>query len=87
MYTFDSREDYKNFALKIVQNLEFIGEHEYLVKELNNWNTTCFTTSSEFLGDLVLILKKVVTIDALDKSLNENISWCISEIYRIARFM
>jgi hypothetical protein len=85
MYTFDRREDFEDFAMEIARKLELIGGYDHLVKELNDWNTTFFTTLSEFFGDLKLILIKVNAIDSLDQSLRDTITLCIPIIDKITR--
>jgi hypothetical protein len=85
MYNFDCNEDYKAFAMEIVQELKSIGGYDQLIKELNDWNTTFFITLSEFLGNFKLILRKVNTIDSLDKSTKHTIDLCIPIIERITR--
>jgi hypothetical protein len=84
-YTFGCRADFNNFAMEIIRNLELIGGYKYLVKELNNWNATFFAASSEFYGVLESILIRVNAIDSLDQSVRQNISLCLSEIYKAVR--
>jgi hypothetical protein len=82
-YAFVRREDFKNFAKEVANNLEKIGGYGHLSRALDDWNTTFFTTSSEFFGELGIILKKVRVIGSLDESVRSNIDSCISKIARL----
>lgn len=41
-----------------------------------------FTTSAEYLGEFMLILEKIIYVQALDQSTRDDVSECISAIKR-----
>jgi len=76
---FNSNSDIKEFAKTLIESLEGINEIT-LKEELIAWTETFFTTSSEFLGELKLILKKVEELEALDSNVREEVKECIKVI-------
>lgn len=73
---FSNNGDLKNFAISLAEKLEGIGE-KILSKDLKDWNNEFFTTSSEFLGELKLILARVNDIKALDGATKKDVKECI----------
>jgi hypothetical protein len=62
-----------------MKTLDEMNEKE-LKKELESWHDSFFTTSSEFLGELAIILKKVINSIALDKSIKKDTLVCLKAI-------
>jgi len=75
----DNNNDLKIFARELSSVLLRIGEKE-LANELAKWDEDFFTTSSEFLGELNLILKKIVVVNRLDERTKTNVEDCIRAI-------
>ena len=76
---FDNNDDLKHFSKVLSEKLLLIGELS-LTRELKRWDEGCFTTSSEFLGEFKLILKRVKQVDALDIATNRDVERCITTI-------
>ena len=76
---FDDNFTLKEFAILLIKNLE--DKEEYVLKEeLIGWLNCSYTSSSEFLGELNLILKKVKNFAALDQKTRNNVIDCIAAI-------
>lgn len=69
----------KEFSKTLSQRLECIGEKEF-ANELNDWDKQFFTTSSEFLGELKIILDKIRDLKTLDDFTKKEIRNCIAVI-------
>lgn len=78
---FNNNDDLKRFAKILTKKMENIGE-DVLAKELINWNNDFFTTSSEFLGELKLILERIKQIKSLDAITKKDVTECIATINR-----
>ena len=76
---FNNNEEIKEFALNLVEILEKIGEKSH-ANELKAWSGDFFTTSSEFLGELKLILERISTVKLLDDITRKNVNECIKVI-------
>ena len=76
---FNNNDDLKKFALSLSKSLEEIGEC-VLAKELGKWNNEFFTTSTEFLGELKLILLKINDLQVLDGTTKNDLKECIRTI-------
>jgi len=76
---FNNNDDLKKFAMSLAQKLEGIGE-KILAKDLKDWNHEFFTTSSEFLGELKLILTRINDLKALDGATKKDVKECIRAI-------
>jgi len=72
---FKTNKELRLFVLKIYEELKLNDENE-LSNELNIWNENVYTTSSEFLGELMLILEKVLQT-SLILSTKSQIEECI----------
>jgi len=76
----DSRElDLHKYGILLQEKLALIGE-EQLIKELQDWSETAFTTSSELMGEMMLILKKISTAENLDKATRKTVTDTIKAI-------
>jgi hypothetical protein len=58
----------KEFVQSLILELRK-HSHHIIADELSEWNKTTFTTSSEFLGELRIILRKAQNISGLDKNI------------------
>ncbi len=76
---FEGPEDLRRFTKYLVEEMEKCG-HNDIVSELNEWGETPFSTSSEYLGELKLILEKVRSINVLSRLNKQNIDACIEAI-------
>ena len=76
---FDNNDDLKNFALNLSKGLERKGEC-VLAKELEGWSTEFFTTATEFLGELKLILMRIKDLQVLDQATKNDVKECIRTI-------
>ncbi|NTW71792.1 MAG: hypothetical protein HGA49_06065 [Eubacteriaceae bacterium] len=56
---FNSNQELRDFASILCEELKHNDEFE-LANELRMWNEDAFTSSTEFLGELMLILEKVI---------------------------
>lgn len=78
---FNTNNEIKNFVKELKNQLTSVGENK-LLRELINWEDTFFTSSSEFLGELKLILEQIQAQNILsfkDKTQNQ-IADCIKSI-------
>jgi hypothetical protein len=71
--------DLQKFSRLLEEKLALIDQ-ESLIEELHEWNQTAFTTSSEFLGEMKLILKKVNSLKNLDKLTKKSVKDHITAI-------
>ena len=69
----------KSFAEDLVNKLSRSNELEF-VNEICNWSSDVFTTSAEYLGEFMLVLEKIIYVQALDQSTRDDVSECISAI-------
>ena len=76
---FNNNDDLKKFALNLSKELDRIGESK-LAKELEGWSDEFFTTSTEFIGELSLILMRINDLQVLDKVAENNVKECIKTI-------
>lgn len=79
--TFKNNDEIKDFVKELKRKLESIGENEFF-DELANWEDTFFTTSSEFLGELRIVLEKIEAqnIPSLKGNTQKQIRSCIKAI-------
>lgn len=79
--SFSNNEDIMKFIAILVDNLELIDEKS-LITELEAWQSISFTTSSEFLGELRLILQKINARcrKRLKITIQQQIDECINSI-------
>lgn len=82
--SFSNNDDLKKFVAILIQELELHGEKS-LANELRAWQSDSFTTSSEFLGELKLILQKIDTscIKGLKGTIQQQINECIISINKV----
>ncbi|MGB8451564.1 MAG: hypothetical protein WCD89_04460 [Anaerocolumna sp.] len=76
---FNNNDDIKEFALNLVKTLEKLGEKAH-ADDLKAWSGEFFTTSSEFLGELKLILERISNLKLLDDITKKNVNECIRAI-------
>ena len=76
---FSSNYAVREFVGTLIKNLEEINENE-LKEELIAWSNCAFTTSSEFLGELKLILEKTKNLTALDSKVKNDVVNCLLTI-------
>jgi len=76
---FNNNNSIKEFVRTLIITLDSINEI-MLTKELKEWRDCAFTTSSEYLGELRTILKKVENITTLDVKVKNDINCCIATI-------
>ena len=76
---FNSNQELKQFSKTISKKLDSIGE-KGLANELDEWDKQFFTTSSEFLGELKIILNQIKDLKVLDDFTRKEISNCIAVI-------
>jgi hypothetical protein len=76
--------DLNEFCRLLQDKLALIGQ-ESLRKELQDWSETAFTTSSELLGEMKLILKKVYRVKNLDKETKKSVQDNIKTINKALR--
>ncbi len=67
-----NNEELKIFSIALIDKLKLIGESEF-ADELVIWKDQFFTTSSEFIGELKLILQKIYIIKGLDAETRKDI--------------
>lgn len=77
----DSNDDIKKFVKELIKKMENAGESD-IARELNDWDNDFFTTSSEFLGELKLILERIEQLEVLDSTTKKNVKDCIISINR-----
>jgi len=58
-WSFDSPEHIQEFIVHLVNELEGIGETD-LLRELKDWRDTFYTTSTEYFGELLVIIKQLL---------------------------
>lgn len=76
---FNSNQDLRDFAMTLSTELERNGEDE-LANEFKLWNKDIFTSPSEFLGELMLILEKVNLTSNLSDMQKQQIAECLTVI-------
>lgn len=79
--TFNNNDEIKDYVKELKKKLVSIGENEFL-DELVNWEDTFFTSSSEFLGELRIVLEKIQAhnIPSLEGNAQKQIRSCIKAI-------
>lgn len=79
--TFNDNDEIKGFVRELKQELLSIGEGT-LSNELKNWEDTFFTSSSEFLGELKIVLEqiKIQNFPPLKGKTRKQIDGCIRVI-------
>lgn len=82
---FKSNDDLKKYIRTLIKSLELIGEIK-LVENLRTWDVEFFTTSSELLGELVIILKKIKALKSLDKTTKNEVKETIETINKVLGF-
>ena len=77
---FDSSEDLLAFVKTMAHHLSELGFDEAMV-ELTDWCSTSFTTSSEFLGELGFVCRRIIERDGarLPPCCREDIEACLAE--------
>ncbi len=75
---FNSNQELRDFASVLCEELKLNNEFE-LANELRMWNQDAFTSSAEFLGELMLILEKVKQTSKI-LSVKPQIEECMSAI-------
>jgi len=75
----DRNRELKQFSKTLSKKLDSITE-KGLAKELDEWDTQYFTTSSEFLGELKIILNRVNQLKTLDEFTKREVGNCIAVI-------
>lgn len=79
---FKNNDDLRRFAETLSQDLELLGE-TVLANDLKNWSEEYFTTASEFLGELKLILERIKYLKSLDEITKKNVGDCITAINEV----
>lgn len=83
---FESMEDVKEFVELLIEKLDSIDEYLF-ANELKEWKNTYFTTSSEYLGELTIILKKILDQPInLDRKTKNLITKCIYVLKKALKF-
>lgn len=75
---FNSNQDLRDFASTLCEELNRNNECE-LANELRTWNEDAFTSSTEFLGELMLILEKINETTKLS-NMKPQIEECVKAI-------
>lgn len=75
---FTSNQELRDFASILCEELKLNDELE-LANELRMWNEDAFTSSTEFLGKLMLILEKVILSSKI-LSMKSQIEECLATI-------
>ena len=76
---FNDNNTIKEFIGLLILALENRNEVE-LREELIGWRDCAFTTSTEYLGELRVILVKIRSIRVLDAGINNDLNGCINAI-------
>jgi len=76
---FNNNDDLRRFAKLLSEKMESLGNSS-MAHDLKEWNDTSFTSASEFLGELRMILERVKEFKAIDIELKQNVSDCIAAI-------
>lgn len=76
-----SNQELREFALNIYEELKLNNEYK-LSNKLIAWNENTYTSSSEFLGDLMLILKGVLQL-SIDLKLKSEVEDCLFAIEKL----
>lgn len=58
-WTFNTSEELKEFAIHIANILEEQGKFQ-LSKEIHSWCSTAYSTSSEYLGEIRIIMQSIL---------------------------
>jgi len=80
---FNSNQGLRDFSSELCEELKLNNEHE-LANELRMWKEVGFTSSSEFLGELMLILEKVIR-ESKPLRIKPQIEECLEAIRRTLR--
>ena len=75
---FNSNQELRDFASVLCEELKLNDELE-LANELKMWDEDAFTSSTEFLGELMLILEKVILSSKIF-SMKPQIEECLATI-------
>jgi hypothetical protein len=78
---FKNSDEIKKFS-KILQREPLLMGEMSLANELSAWDEGSFTTSSEFLGEMKLILEKAARLKTIDEMTRKDVHGCLSAINR-----
>lgn len=76
-------QELREFAIQIYEELKLNNENK-LSNELIAWSENTYTSSSEFLGDLMLILKQVLQL-SIGLKLRSEIEDCIIALEKLLK--
>ncbi len=76
---FDDLESLYDLSNVLVKELASLHEYDLMEKVLF-WSASQFTTSTEMLGELRIILNRVAKVSALNETIMEDVLQCIFKI-------
>jgi hypothetical protein len=80
--TFESPGELDQFAGEVIQKLHRAELHD-AAKLLEDWRSTAYTTSSELLGELGLVIRKIHKQYKINKSINVDLSRLLDEVHGV----
>jgi hypothetical protein len=80
--TFESPEELDQCVVQVIQKLNGAEQHD-AAKVLEDWRSTAYTTSSEWLGDLGIAIRKIQKQHKIDKRINTDLRRLLREVHRI----
>jgi hypothetical protein len=84
--TFESPDELNQFASEVTQKLHQAELHD-AAKVLEDWRSTAYTTSSEWLGELGLAIRKIQKQYKIVKSINMDLKRLLREVHKVWPFI
>ncbi len=80
--TFQSPEELDQFAVQVIRKLHDAGLHD-AAKLLEDWRLTAYTTSSEYLGELGLTIRKIQKQSKVDKLIDADLQRLLGAVHTV----
>jgi hypothetical protein len=78
---FESPDELNQFAGEVIQKLHRAELYD-AAKILEDWRSNVYTTSSEWLGELGLAIRKIQKQNEIDQSLNLDLERLLCAVHR-----
>ncbi len=78
---FESPSELNQFVGEVIQKLHR-AELDEAAKILEDWRSNVYTTSSEWLGELGLAIRKIQKQYEIDQSTNVDLEWLLEAVHK-----
>lgn len=79
---FESPGELDQFAGGVIEKLHRAELHD-AAKLLEDWRSTAYTTSSELLGELGLVIRKIQKQYKIEKSINADLKRLLDQVHSV----